>query len=167
MDYVGRVWQDILPHVQESIELGDFEIMVNQYWKHRTSGEIFAVQHENHDIVSACGPLEWREVTEANLSPWNFNSDPEVVDALGGHLNDYRTVLDSELEEAGLLVEAPVMKCKIFYGRNREHLQNAVNHWLEVNPVRLERFQFSSVKLDDDMEHIIDHTLVLFYVPMQ
>ncbi len=30
MDYVGRVWRDILPHVEESIELGDFEIMEDQ-----------------------------------------------------------------------------------------------------------------------------------------
>lgn len=57
------------------------DLSMNQYWKHKISGELYAVQvdHNSEEIVSACGPLEWREATPENLKTWNFNNDPELV----------------------------------------------------------------------------------------
>ncbi len=61
------------------------------------------------------------------------------------------------------------MKVKIFYSRSRKDLEEKLNKWLETNPVSPDsmRFQVTSVLLDDPDEHIIEHTLFLFYVPMQ
>jgi hypothetical protein len=61
------------------------------------------------------------------------------------------------------------MECKIFYARSRKELEANINAWLKEHPVSPDsmRFQFSSVALDDPDEHIVEHTLVLFYVPMR
>ncbi len=60
------------------------------------------------------------------------------------------------------------MECKVFYARNREKLQDAVNEWLKTHHVSPEsmHFQFSTVVLADDVEFILEHTLVVFYVPL-
>jgi len=60
------------------------------------------------------------------------------------------------------------MECKIFYGRNREELQNHVNAWLKTHSITPEsvRFQFSTVSIESESEYTLEHTLVLFYVPM-
>lgn len=60
------------------------------------------------------------------------------------------------------------MECKIFAARSRADLQEKVNAWLATHPVTPEsmRFQFSSVYMEDPDQHIIEHTLILFYVPM-
>ena len=63
--------------------------MVNQYWASEPDGEKYAVQIENGVVVSACGPLYYKEVTEANLATWNFNSDPELVDAINANQATY------------------------------------------------------------------------------
>ena len=65
--------------------------MVNQYWKHNTSGETYAVQvdDQNKNVISACGPLYYKEATQANLDEWNFNNDAELVDDLNEHREDY------------------------------------------------------------------------------
>lgn len=61
------------------------------------------------------------------------------------------------------------MECKIFYSRSRKELEANVNAWLKDHPVSPDsmRFEFSSVYLDDQVEHIVEHTLILFYVPMR
>ncbi len=61
------------------------------------------------------------------------------------------------------------MECKVFYARNREKLQDQVNEWLKKNPVSPEtmRFQFSTVALEDSTEYALEHTLIIFYVPMR
>jgi hypothetical protein len=60
------------------------------------------------------------------------------------------------------------MKMKIFFSRTRKELQEAVNAFLEQNPVSPDsmRFEFSSIAVTTPIELIIEHTLVLFYVPM-
>lgn len=60
------------------------------------------------------------------------------------------------------------MECKIFCGRNREKLQDEVNAWLKMHPVSPEsmRFEFSTVLLEDEVQFILEHTLVVFFVPM-
>lgn len=60
------------------------------------------------------------------------------------------------------------MECKIFYSTSRLGLQDEVNKWLKEHPVTPEsmRFQFTSVNLDDPSIIQVEHTLVLFYVPM-
>lgn len=60
------------------------------------------------------------------------------------------------------------MRCKVFSARTRKALEEAVNKWLETNPVSPDtmRFEYSAVYCEDPTEHIIEHTLVLFYVPM-
>ncbi len=77
---------------QESFDEGEFETMVNQYWQHKTSGEVFVVQVDNVEetVISACGPLEWREVTAENLKDWNFNNDPDLVEDLNLNFDEYR-----------------------------------------------------------------------------
>ena len=60
------------------------------------------------------------------------------------------------------------MKCKIFHGRNWQALENAVNLWLENNPlVDIKHTQFSTVYGEDADIHILFHTLVLFYDPVE
>lgn len=61
------------------------------------------------------------------------------------------------------------MECKIFYARSRKELEKQLNDWLKDHPVTPDsmRFQFSSVYCEDPNEHIIEHTLVLFYVPLR
>ncbi len=51
--------------------------MENYYWAHRSSGEVYAVQFKIGHVFSACGPLHYKEVTQANLNEWNFNSESE------------------------------------------------------------------------------------------
>lgn len=60
------------------------------------------------------------------------------------------------------------MECKIFYGSNREEIQNKVNAWLKEHPVTPDsmRFQFSTVSIEDTDSYRLEHTLVVFYVPM-
>ena len=60
------------------------------------------------------------------------------------------------------------MKCKIFHARSVVALEDAINKWLETHPVSPDsmRFEFSTVYGEDEVEHILFHTLVLFYVPM-
>ena len=61
------------------------------------------------------------------------------------------------------------MECKIFYSQSRLGLQDEVNAWLKAHPVTPEsmRFHFSSVTLEAPDEYIIEHTLVLFYIPVE
>lgn len=61
------------------------------------------------------------------------------------------------------------MRCKIFYGSNRQELEDMVNKWLETNPVTPDsmRFEFSTASVEDETSYKLEHTLVLFYVPMQ
>ena len=61
------------------------------------------------------------------------------------------------------------MRIKIFYGRSRQDLEQAVNTWLSthaVSPATM-HFQFSTVSLEDETQFILEHTLVVFYVPME
>ena len=64
--------------------------MTNQYWQHKTSGEVYAVQFENGEVFSACGPLHHSEVTSENLKDWNFNNEIELAEDLHNHQEDYR-----------------------------------------------------------------------------
>ena len=61
------------------------------------------------------------------------------------------------------------MECKIFASKSRVKLEEQVNEWLNTHPVSPDtmRFQFSSVYLDDPDTHIIEYTLVLFFIPMR
>lgn len=57
--------------------------MINNYYlQHVTSGDVFAVQLSDDEVVSACGPLDESDVTAENLKTWNFDSDPELVEDL-------------------------------------------------------------------------------------
>jgi hypothetical protein len=60
------------------------------------------------------------------------------------------------------------MECKIFYARSRLELQKTVNSWLQEHPVSPDSmsFQFSTVSLEDSTEFILEHTLIIFFVPM-
>lgn len=62
------------------------------------------------------------------------------------------------------------MKCKIFTAHQRQALEDQVNQWLESNPVTPDsmRFEYGAICLEDLVEPdaVIEHTLVLFYVPM-
>src|SRR5438132_13665109 len=57
------------------------------------------------------------------------------------------------------------MKCKIFYSRNWQALEDAINKWLVTHVVDIQHTQFSTVYGEDEMVHILFHTLVLFYIP--
>lgn len=57
------------------------------------------------------------------------------------------------------------MECKVFWATSRMKLQDEVNEWLKTHQPESFNFQFSSVYLEDPVEHIIEHTLVLFYIP--
>lgn len=63
--------------------------MDNQYWQHKASGEVFAVQIENDEVFSACGPLHYDEVTSENLKAWNFNNEQDLTDDLNEHKREY------------------------------------------------------------------------------
>ncbi len=59
------------------------------------------------------------------------------------------------------------MKCKVFEARSRSDLEEQVNQWLETHPVSPEsmRFEYACVSLEDSIQFVLEHTLVLFYVP--
>jgi hypothetical protein len=58
------------------------------------------------------------------------------------------------------------MRCKIFYSRSRRELEKAVNEWLETHMLVIEMpIRFSSVAIQDETEYILEHTIVLFYIP--
>lgn len=61
------------------------------------------------------------------------------------------------------------MRVKVFHSRNRNELEKQLNSWLGDNMVSPEsmRFQFSSVVIEDSTEWMLEHTLILFYVPLQ
>jgi hypothetical protein len=63
--------------------------MENYYWAHKSSGEVFAVQVENDEVGSACGPLYYKEVTATNLDTWNFNNQPETAAWLNFYQEDF------------------------------------------------------------------------------
>ena len=62
------------------------------------------------------------------------------------------------------------MKCKIFVAHKRQALEDQVNQWLESNPVAPDsmRFEYGAICVEDLVEpdSTVEHTLVLFYVPM-
>lgn len=60
------------------------------------------------------------------------------------------------------------MQCKIFASRNRKNLEETINEWLKEHPVSPQSmtFQITSVYCEDPDSHIVEHTVVLFYVPM-
>ena len=57
------------------------------------------------------------------------------------------------------------MRCKIFYAMKREVLAELVNTWLETHAVQIEHTQFSQVLIEDEVQYVLENTLVLFYVP--
>ena len=60
------------------------------------------------------------------------------------------------------------MQVQIFRGRDLDALQSKLNKWFKEHMVSPEtaRFKVTSVYLVDDVEHIIEHTVFVFYVPM-
>lgn len=62
--------------------------MKNEYWQHKTSGEIYAVMVDYNEygpvVSAACGPLPQNEVRAELLdSPYfEYDNDPEVADGL-------------------------------------------------------------------------------------
>jgi hypothetical protein len=58
------------------------------------------------------------------------------------------------------------MKCKIFHGRSWQALEKVINTWLETHLVEIAHTQFSTVYAQDEIEHILFYTLVLFYIPL-
>lgn len=65
--------------------------MTNQYWQHIKSGETYAVQTtDDGTVVSACGPLAQDDVTEKNITGYEFDSDADLVDSLQEHQDDYK-----------------------------------------------------------------------------
>jgi len=61
------------------------------------------------------------------------------------------------------------MQVKIFSANSTVKLQDAINEWLAKHPVLPDsmRFVYSTVNCDDPVEYIVEHTVVLFYVPMR
>ncbi len=61
------------------------------------------------------------------------------------------------------------LKCKVFSARKQANLEQAINEWLGRHPVTLEtmRFEYGAVYCEDPDEHIIEHTVIVFYVPME
>lgn len=57
------------------------------------------------------------------------------------------------------------MKVKFFQARKLSVLEEAVNEFLASNEIYSVHTQFSTVYAEDSMEHIMFHTLVLFYYP--
>lgn len=60
------------------------------------------------------------------------------------------------------------MKFKLFASRTRSGLEEQINQWLEENLVVLEsmRFKYCATPLEDPDVHIIEYSIVLFYVPL-
>lgn len=46
--------------------------MNSVYMRHFPSGEVFAINFENDELVGICGPLHYSEVTKENLKANNF-----------------------------------------------------------------------------------------------
>lgn len=66
--------------------------MINQYWASKPDGEKYAVQIENGVVIDACGPLYYKEVTQANLDTWNFNGDSELAESINANQENYGLV---------------------------------------------------------------------------
>jgi len=61
------------------------------------------------------------------------------------------------------------LQVKIFSANSTVKLQDAINEWLAKHPVSPDsmRFEYSAVYCDDPIEHIVEHTVILFYIPMR
>lgn len=75
------------------------ENVLNQYWRHVGSGEVYVVQiGRDKDpvdvVISACGPLYYKDVTEKNLTDWNFNNDPELRQQLNDAPDDVYALVE-------------------------------------------------------------------------
>lgn len=57
------------------------------------------------------------------------------------------------------------MKVKIFHSRRLDALEEAVNQFLESHGVIVQHTQFSMVYAQDEVEHLLFHTLIVFYYP--
>lgn len=60
------------------------------------------------------------------------------------------------------------MRVKVFGARSRKDLEEKLNDWLTTHPVSPDgmHVEFAATYCDDPQEHIIEMTLVLFYIPM-
>lgn len=61
------------------------------------------------------------------------------------------------------------MECKIFSAINRNDLQDKVNAWLQTHLVSPEsmHFQLTTISIEDADSYKLEHTLILFYVPLR
>lgn len=57
------------------------------------------------------------------------------------------------------------MACKIFSSHNLKDLEEKLNRWLKEQPSIIQ-VQLTSTYLDDPVEHIIQHVVIVFYTPM-
>lgn len=57
------------------------------------------------------------------------------------------------------------MKVKIFQSRKLVRLEQEVNVFLNENDVSIQHTQFSTVYAQDEVAHLMFHTLILFYYP--
>jgi len=66
---------------------------IRQYWQHRKSGDIYAVELVERfgrmRVSGACGPLHHTEVTAANLPEFHYGDDYDLITDLDTHQDDY------------------------------------------------------------------------------
>ena len=75
--------------------------MSNVYLRHKTSGDVYAVQQDDDlHIISACGPLHHSEVTQANIEHYNFHSEPELVQDMEAQSEEHVFVVHTPQETA-------------------------------------------------------------------
>lgn len=62
------------------------QVVAAEYWRHRTTGEIWAVRLVNAAVIGACGPLEDSYVTRELLHylPYSQRDAAWVKESLSG-----------------------------------------------------------------------------------
>lgn len=73
-----------------------------QFWQHRTSGEVYAVEiSDDNEATGVCGPLNRREVKRSELGNYDcpaFDAAGlDILDEMARHENEYRILGDDEI----------------------------------------------------------------------
>ncbi len=87
--YDGREYEDSEMDAMRRDAREEARALHNEYWKHLSSGEVYAVMVKDERAYLAAGPLAHTEVTAKNLAEWNFEYEADLEDWLNENSDDF------------------------------------------------------------------------------
>lgn len=66
------------------------------FWRHRNSGEVYAIRTDNGKVIGCCGPLAYDEVNASDLPYYYYDDNPEDAEWAQEHEAHFALVETSE-----------------------------------------------------------------------